>query len=336
MRIGITGVAGFIGSHLADAFLLRGDEVVGVDNLSMGSLANIEHHRENPRLRFHELDVRDLDAMRAAFRSVDRIVHLAAFKIPRYGNAIETLEVNNLGGRNVLEIARDGQRRVVLASTSDVYGKNPGVPFREDSDSLIGPSTIPRWSYAVSKLFDEHLAFAYQATHGVPITILRFFGSYGPRQHLSWWGGPQSVFISAILRDEPMEIHGDGMQSRSFTYISDLVDGIVRATDFDGMPAALFNLGNTVEITILELARLIKELCDTPHELKLKRVPYSSLGKYEDVMRRVPDISLARRVLGFDPRVDLRTGLGTTIAWQRKAMAMPPAGSLASEGRGHA
>ena len=320
MKIGITGVAGFIGSHLLDAFLAKGYEVIGVDNLTMGSLRNIEHHNGNSKFQFIKVDVRDFETLREAFQPVDRIVHLAAFKIPRYGNAIETLEVNNLGGKNVLEVARGGLRRVVLASTSDIYGKNPNVPFSEDSDSVIGPSTVPRWSYAVSKLFDEHMAFAYQASYGVPVTILRFFGSYGPRQHLSWWGGPQSVFISAVLRDEPMEIHGDGLQTRSFTYISDLVDGIVRATEFDAEPACIFNLGNTVEITIKELAHIIKELCNTPHPLRLKMVPYSTMGKYEDVQRRIPDISRARQLLGFEPKVNLLAGLQITIDWQRKVM----------------
>jgi UDP-glucose 4-epimerase len=323
VKIGITGVAGFIGSNLTDALIGRGHSVVGIDNLSMGSLRNIEHHQGCPGFAFHQIDVRDLDGIRQVFQPVDCIIHLAAFKIPRYGKAIDTLEINSMGGRNVLELGRDGNRRLVLASTSDIYGKNPAVPFSETSDSIIGATTVPRWSYAVSKLFEEHMALAYQSSYGVPVTILRFFGSYGPRQHLSWWAGPQSVFISAVLRDEPVEIHGDGTQTRSFTYISDLVDGIVRAVEYDAEPAAIFNLGNTDEVTILELARVVHELCGTSRPLKLKMVPYQSLGgKYEDVLRRIPDIALARRVLGFDPRVDLRQGLTSTIAWQRVAMGM--------------
>jgi UDP-glucose 4-epimerase len=192
------------------------------------------------------------------------------------------------------------------------------VPFHEESDSVLGSTTIPRWSYAVSKLFDEHLALAYQSSYGVPVTILRFFGSYGPRQHLSWWGGPQAVFISAILNDEFVEIHGDGMQTRSFTYITDLVDGIVRATEYNESQAIVFNLGNTHEVTILELASLIHKMCETPNELKLRIVPYASFGtKYEDVPRRIPDITRARTLLGFQPVVGLREGLAKTIAWQR-------------------
>jgi UDP-glucose 4-epimerase len=318
MRIGITGVAGFIGSNLADTLIGRGHSVIGVDNLSMGKLSNIEQLQGCAKFEFHQVDVRDYDEMRNAFRSADCIIHLAAYKIPRYGKAIETLEINSTGGKNVLELGRDGNRRIVLASTSDIYGKNPNVPFHEESDSVLGSTTIPRWSYAVSKLFDEHLALAYQSSYGVPVTILRFFGSYGPRQHLSWWGGPQAVFISAILNDEFVEIHGDGMQTRSFTYITDLVDGIVRATEYNESQAIVFNLGNTHEVTILELASLIHKMCETPNELKLRIVPYASFGtKYEDVPRRIPDITRARTLLGFQPVVGLREGLAKTIAWQR-------------------
>lgn len=324
MKIGITGAAGFIGSNLTDALLARNHSVIGIDNLSMGSLRNIDHLQKCASFQFHKLDVRDLEPMRSALRDVDCLVHLAAYKIPRYGNAIETLEINSMGGRNVLEIAREGRRRVVLASTSDIYGKNAAVPFREDADSLIGPTTVRRWSYAVSKLFDEHMALAYESSYGVPVTILRFFGSYGPRQHLSWWGGPQSVFISAILKDEPIEIHGDGTQTRSFTYIEDLVDGIVRAAEYDQESAAIFNLGNTQEVTILELAKLIFELCATGNEMRLKLVPYSSLGaNYEDVLRRIPDITRAESRLGFHPRIGLKEGLTRTIAWQSSLMEVP-------------
>ncbi len=323
MKIGITGVAGFIGSNLTDALLARGHAVAGLDNLSMGSLKNLEHLEGCADFEFHKLDVRDREAVRTAFRHVDCVIHLAAFKIPRYGKAIETLEINSEGGKNVLEIGRDGKRRVLLASTSDIYGKNPALPFSESSDSVLGPTTVPRWSYAVSKLFDEHMALAYHSSYDLPVTILRFFGSYGPRQHLSWWAGPQSVFISAILKNEPVEIHGDGSQTRSFTYISDLVDGIVRAAEYQRDPAAIFNLGNTEELTILRLAEVVHELCGTPNPLQLKIVPYAAIGgKYEDVLRRIPDITHAREELGFVPVVNLREGLAKTIAWQRVAMGL--------------
>jgi UDP-glucose 4-epimerase len=187
---------------------------------------------------------------------------------------------------------------------------------------VIGPSTVARWSYAVSKLFDEHLAFAYQESYGLPVAVLRFFGSYGPRHHLSWWGGPQSVFIDAVLNDEEIPIHGDGLQTRSFTYVSDTVAGIYAAAIKPEANGEIFNIGSTHEITILDLARLIKRLCNTPGDLKLKFVPYESFtgSKYEDVRRRVPDTARCEKILGVRAVVGVEEGLHRTIEWQRRQM----------------
>jgi UDP-glucose 4-epimerase len=179
---------------------------------------------------------------------------------------------------------------------------------------------VPRWSYAVSKLFEEHLAFAYQESFGIPVTLLRFFGSYGPRHHLSWWGGPQSVFIDAVLNDREITIHGDGLQTRSFTYVSDTVEGIYASIMKPEANGEIFNIGSTHEITILELAEAIKRLCDTPGDIKLRFVPYESFtgNRYEDVRRRVPDTSRCERLLGVKAVVGLAEGLARTIAWQRE------------------
>lgn len=317
--IAVTGAAGFIGSHLCDALVGQGYTVVAIDNLSMGSRESLGALDGHERFTFAEADVRDAEAMRSLCGAAQTIVHLAAYKIPRYGNALDTLLVNQQGCKNVLDVARETGCKVVLASTSDVYGKSPQLPFQEDGDLVIGPSTIRRWSYAISKLFDEHLCFAYQEAYKIPVTVLRFFGSYGPRHHLSWWGGPQSVFISRMLRDEEIEIHGDGSQTRSFTYVSDTVSGIVAAVESPEANGEIINLGSTFEISILKLAHLIKELIGTPGPLKLKMVPYNSIseGKYEDVMRRIPSIEKAGRLLGFTPRVGLEEGLLRTIEWQR-------------------
>jgi UDP-glucose 4-epimerase len=250
------------------------------------------------------------------------LVHLAAFKIPRYGKAIDTLRINYKGIENVLESARQVGCKCVVASTSDVYGRNPKLPFHEDDDSVLGSSKVARWSYAVSKLFDEHFAFAYQESFGIPVTVLRFFGSYGPRHHLSWWGGPQAVFIDAVLNDRELPIHGDGLQTRSFTYVSDTVDGIYAAMVKPEANGEIFNIGSTHEITILELAKTIKRLSKSPGELKLKFVPYESFTgrRYEDVRRRVPDVSRCERILGVKAKVALEEGLMRTIEWQRNLM----------------
>lgn len=318
-KVAVTGAAGFIGSNLCEELLKRGYSVKGIDNLSMGNLTNLASCLKRKDFVFHKEDVRNSNAVQEICADAGVIVHLAAYKIPRYGNATDTLLINNEGMKSVLESARISKAKVVLASTSDVYGKNPSLPFHEDSDLVIGPSTVSRWSYAVSKLFDEHLAFAYQDTYGIPVSILRFFGGYGPHQHLSWWGGPQSVFISALLRGNPMEIHGDGSQTRSFTYISDHVDGIIRVIESDAANGEIFNLGSDREISILGLARLLHSLIHGKGAPDVKFIPYTSFtGKrYEDVMRRVPDISKARILLGYDWKVDLEEGLLKTIEWQR-------------------
>jgi UDP-glucose 4-epimerase len=227
----VTGVAGFLGSNLLGKLLEEGHSVVGIDNLSMGSTANLYPHLNEPRFRFVKADVTDPEAFEHIDENIEAIVHLAAFKIPRYGKAIDTLQINYHGTNNVLQFARKRNCKCVLASTSDVYGRNPEVPFSEEgSDSVIGNSLSPRWAYAVSKLFDEHLALAYQDAYGFPVVLLRFFGSYGPNQPLSWWGGPPPVFIDAVLNGKTIPVHGDGQQTRSFTYVSDTVRGIYAAT----------------------------------------------------------------------------------------------------------
>jgi UDP-glucose 4-epimerase len=318
----ITGAAGFLGSHLADVLLERGHRVIALDNLSMGKMENIQHNLAHPNYVFHQSDVCDGDALLQCCRGTETIVHLAAYKIPRYGKAIDTLLINCKGTENVLNTARAFDAKVVLASTSDVYGKNVQLPFSEQNDLVLGPSTVARWGYAASKIFDEHLALAFQEAYGTPVTILRFFGSYGPRHHLSWWGGPQSVFISQVLQGKPITIHGDGSQTRTFTYVSDTVAGIVAAVECEQAKGEIFNLGSTHEISIIELAQLIKRLCKVPDELQLEFVPYASFtGKtYEDVRRRVPDISKAQQILAYEPKVSLHEGLQKTIDWQRKVL----------------
>ena len=320
----VTGAAGFIGSHLTDALLAKGHRVVGVDNLSHGLLSNLEEARQNPLFCFHKVDVCDLKSFRDLAKGADVVVHMAAFKIPRYGKAEETLLINAQGGQNALEVAADNSAKFVLASTSDVYGRNPSVPFSESSESVLGSSTVPRWGYAVSKLFDEHLAFAYADSRKIPVVVIRIFGSYGPRQALSWWGGPQSVFIDNILSDQAIPIHGDGMQTRSFTYVTDTVSGFVAAVERNDISREIFNVGNTQEITIVDLAKMIHRLCASDRPLNLQFTPYDEISKgrkYEDVRRRVPDVAKAAERFGFRARVDLEEGLKITIAWQKAIRA---------------
>jgi UDP-glucose 4-epimerase len=316
VKILITGVAGFIGSNLAQSLLDRGHEIVGVDNLSQGDRLNLAGFSAHPNFTFDECDILDVGRLRQAAAGSEVIVHLAAFKIPRYTDALDTLRTNAHGSENVAEAAREIGAKVVAASTSDVYGKNPDVPFSEESNLVIGSPSVKRWAYAISKMFEEQMLFAYHERYGLPVVPMRFFGGYGPHQNLTWWGGPQSVFINAALDGQELDIHGDGLQSRSFTYISDHVDGITRCIEMSEADNLVFNLGNTFEITILDLARLIWRLVRGGSEPRIRFTPYATFGKYEDVRRRIPDITRARTVLGFEPRVDLETGLRQTIAWQ--------------------
>src|SRR5687768_10266734 len=325
----VTGCAGFLGSNLVGRMLAGGHEIVGVDNLSMGLADNLAEFQGDRRFRFVRADVTDPAALAALGGTFEAIVHLAAFKIPRYGKAIDTLKINYRGTENALELARRLGCKLVLASTSDVYGRNPQLPFSEEgSDSVIGSSKSPRWAYAVSKLFDEHLALAYQDAHGFPVVILRFFGSYGPKQPLSWWGGPPPVFIDCVLNEKPIPIHGDGSQTRSFTYVTDTVEGIYQATVRPEANGEIINIGNTQEITILELARRVKAASGTPGELEVEFVPYASFTgrKYEDVMRRGPGGALCQRLLGVGAQVGIDEGPARTIDWQRAAVARRAAG----------
>ena len=319
----LTGVAGFLGSNLLTRLLAEGFEVVGIDDLSMGRMENLRPAIDDPRFTFVHACAMDPGVFAGIERHVDVAVHLAAFKIPRYGNAIDTLKINQLCTENTLEFCRERQIKCVLASTSDAYGKNPKVPFSEsDTDSVIGSSKSPRWGYAVSKLFDEHLALAYQDAYGFPVTLLRFFGSYGPNQALSWWGGPPPVFIEAVLKGETIPIHGDGLQTRSFTYVDDTVDGIFAAMTRTEADGEVLNVGSDEEVTILDLAHRIHAACGAPGEPRIELVPYASFSKkkYEDVRRRVPDTTFSEKVLGVKARVGLDEGLRRTVRWQRGAM----------------
>lgn len=318
MHILVTGAAGFIGSHLVEVLIRRGYEVVGLDNLSYGRVENLSTVSGASGFQWVQGDVRNLDLLMEVSQKVDAIFHLAAFKIPRYGNALDTLDVNFKGTENVLKVSEARGCRVIFTSTSDVYGKNPLLPYAENSALYMGSPQVRRWSYGISKILGEHLCFLYCRERGVPVTILRYFGSYGPRQNLTWWGGPQSIFIDCALKNRPMTIHGDGLQTRSFTYIEDTVEGTVRALESKEALGKVINIGNDEEITILDLGNKIWRLIRGSDPPRIQFIPYHDFpGRYEDVRRRVPDLRLAREVLGYCPGVSLNEGLSRTIEWQK-------------------
>jgi UDP-glucose 4-epimerase len=320
-KVGVTGAAGFIGSHLCERLLSEGVEVVGVDDFSRGSLQNIASCLDHPAFAFNQFDCARTRDLRAAFAGCDAIAHLAAMKIPRYHGALQTLEGNVAGVHAAAAVALELDADLVLVSTSDVYGNAPS-PFREDGPVVLGPPTTRRWAYAVSKLFDEHIVLALAEEQGLRATILRLFNVYGPRNHLSWWGGPVVTFVEALLDGELIEIHGDGRQTRSFTYVADTVDGIVRALRTPAVRGEVVNIGLDRELTILELAALIQEAVGIPQPLRARFLPYEALpGNYQDVRHRVPDTTKARRLLGFEAGVPLEEGIASTIEWHRKVRA---------------
>lgn len=319
MKVLITGVAGFIGSNLALRLIERGHKVVGIDNLSYGFMRNIDPVIKHPKFSFILGDIANPHILNDV--KVDVIVHLASQKIPRYTNALRTLDENYLMLRNVVQKCLFDKSKIIFASTSDVYGKNPKVPFNENSDMVMGPTTVKRWAYALSKMYGEQFIIANHDEYDLTYTITRFFGSYGPHQNLTWWGGPQSVFIDKALKKESIEIHGDGSQTRTFTFVDDTVSALVHCIENEKSNNEIFNTGSksNAEISILNLAILIWKLINgEDSEPILKIIPYSQFGNYEDVMRRVPDISKLCSYFNFQPSWDLKDGLKVAIEWQKQ------------------
>ena len=318
-KVGVTGAAGFIGSHVCERLLNDGYEVIGVDDLSYGSVGNLASFLEHPSFRFEVLDCTRQRELRRVFNACDSIAHLAAKKIPRFGGTLRTLEVNVQGMDAACAVALSLDADLVITSTSDVYG-NATPPFREDGELVIGPPTTKRWAYAVSKMYDEHYALALSDERDLRVTILRLFNAYGPRNHLSWWGGPVVTFIEALLDREPMEIHGDGLQTRTFTYVTDTADGIVRALERRESRGEVVNIGGTETVTIQRLAELVQgKVGSARSPLRARYITYESLpGKYQDVVHRTPDTTKAEQLLGFRTSVGLDEGLDRTIAWHRE------------------
>jgi dTDP-glucose 4,6-dehydratase len=311
VRTVITGGAGFIGSHLCERFLERGDEVVCVDNLITGSLANVEHLRSNARFTFLHHDIShplELDG------PVDNVLHFAspASPVDYLKYPIQTLKVGSLGTHNTLGLAKAKNARFLLASTSEVYGDPERHPQREDYWGHVNPIGV-RGCYDEAKRFAEAIVMAYHRAHGVNTHIVRIFNTFGPKMRLDD-GRVLPNFVGQALRREPLTIYGDGSQTRSFCYVDDLVEGITRLL-FTDHPGPV-NLGNPSEITILDFAKEILALSGSKSTIEYRPLPQ------DDPKLRRPDISLARRLLGWEPRVDRHEGLKRTLDYfQRKVAA---------------
>lgn len=312
----ITGGAGFIGSHLADALLARGDRVVVLDDFSSGLMTNIAHLQTNSSFELVEGTVLNRTVLFDLVDSADIVVHLAATVgvLNIFDNPVGTIQNNVSGTEAVLEAAVAKRRKVILASTSEVYGKSAQIPFREDGDLVLGPSTKCRWSYASSKIVDEFLALAYWHEHGLPVVVTRFFNTIGPRQ-LGRYGMVVPRFICQAMSGKNLTVFGEGKQTRCFTYIADTVEWLLRLAESDRAVGEVLNLGNPQEVSIEELARRVIRVTGAP--VGIDHVPYEHAYAegFEDMERRVPDITKVKSITQYVPNFDLDSSLRLTHEW---------------------
>jgi UDP-glucose 4-epimerase len=302
----ITGGAGFIGSHLADAYLQRGDEVYAIDDLSTGSIENIQHLKTNARFHYTIDSVHNQPVVAELVDQCDVIFHLAAAVGVKLivESPVRTIETNVRGTEVVLSLANKKKKKVLVASTSEVYGLSEQVPFREDGNLVMGATTKGRWSYACSKAIDEFLALAYWREKKLPTIIVRLFNTVGPRQ-TGQYGMVIPTFVKQALAGRPITVYGDGQQTRCFGYVGDVVGALVKLMDHQQSVGQVFNIGSNEEVTILELAQRVKEL--TGSESEIVFVPYDEAYEegFEDMPRRVPDISKVNSLVGFRPEMSL-------------------------------
>ena len=312
----ITGGAGFIGSHLAERLLERGQKVTVIDDLSTGRFENIEHLVEKPNFQF-VIDTINNDIVLDRLASeCDIIFHLAAAVGVKLivENPVHTIETNVNGTEAVLKAALRYRAKVMLASTSEVYGKGNSIPFKEEDDVLLGPTINRRWAYAGSKMIDEFLALAYYHEKELPVVIFRLFNTIGPRQ-TGQYGMVVPNFVKQALDGGPITVHGDGQQRRSFTWVGDVIEAITLLSESDSAVGQVFNIGHSEEISIYQLAELVKELTQSEAEIKL--IPYEQAygGGFEDMRRRLPDISKIQSLIGYNPSLVLKEILEKIIQY---------------------
>jgi UDP-glucose 4-epimerase len=315
----ITGGAGFVGSHLAERLLADGHEVMILDNLSTGSIDNIAHLKPHPAFAYTIDTVANESLLAELIDRCDVVFHLAAAVGVKLivEQPVHTIETNVHGTEVVLKHANKKKKLVVIASTSEVYGKSTDVPFREGADLVLGPSIKHRWAYACSKLIDEFLALAYWKEKKLPVIIVRLFNTVGPRQ-TGQYGMVLPTFVRQALSGQPLTVFGDGSQSRSFTYVGDVVEGLIRLVDEPRAIGEVFNIGTVGEVTILELAHRV--IAATGSASPVHLVPYDQAYEagFEDMPRRVPDITKINALVGYSPRLDLEDIIASVVAYMRE------------------
>lgn len=315
----ITGGAGFVGSHLAEKLIATGQTVTVIDDLSTGRMSNLANLVKHPRFRFAIEDIRNVVVLDRLVSECDIIYHLAAAvgvqKI--VSQPIETIEINIGGSEVVFKTAARYRKKVMLASTSEVYGKGVKFPFEEDDDSLLGPTTRSRWSYAASKAIDEFLGLAYHKEVGLPVTVFRLFNTVGPRQS-GQYGMVVPRFVRWALSQQPIQVYGDGQQQRCFGNVFDVVDAISKLAEVEDAEGQVFNIGSDEEISIVGLAERVRDRSDSASEISL--IPYDQAYEpgFEDFRRRVPSLDKIKRVIGWSPTTALDTTIDQIISYIRE------------------
>ncbi len=319
MKILITGGAGFIGSHLSEKLLDAGNSVAIIDNLSTGRLSNISHLISHEHFTFTIDTILNQTTMERLISECDQIYHLAAAVGVKYiiDNPLLSLRTNITGTEIVLELANKYKKKVLITSTSEIYGKSENVPFREEDDRLLGSTHISRWSYSSAKAIDEFLSLAYYREKKLPVVIVRCFNTVGPRQ-TGQYGMVIPKFVKNALLDHPLTIFGDGLQSRCFADVQDVSDGLIKLMAEKKAEGEIFNIGNTEEIKIKDLAELIKKM--TGSKSKIEFIDYADAYEegFEDMMRRVPDIGKISELVGYKPKYSLNKILERIIAHYEK------------------
>ena len=312
----ITGGAGFVGSHLAEELLDRGYKVTAVDNLSTGKLENISHIRENGDFDFVTGNILNLELMDKLIQSSDIVFHLAAAVGVKLiiEKPVDTIETNILGTEIIYKLVNKYKKKVLVTSTSEVYGKNDNIPFKETDDSVYGPTVKSRWSYACSKAIDEFLGLAYYHEKKLPVVIVRLFNTVGPRQ-TGQYGMVVPTFVKQALMGHPLTVFGNGNQSRCFANVKDVVWALAELSEKEEATGEVFNIGATELISIKELAEKIKTLCNSESEISL--IPYDDAYEagFEDMLKRMPDISKINSLIGYNPKHTLEETIKEIIEY---------------------